>query len=86
MHSPYKPESQYIPKEGAFNHQIPPFLKYSIPQSRNYGTIDNSSLTPFQRMDPHLARSFISDHHHIREYPTEYSHMEQSRMYAQKQR
>ncbi|XP_044762826.1 titin-like isoform X2 [Coccinella septempunctata] len=86
MHSPYKPESQYIPKEGAFNHQIPPFLKYNIPQSRNYGPLDNASLTPFQRMDPHLARSFMTEHHHIREFPTEYSPMEQSRMYAQKQR
>ncbi|XP_045468726.1 uncharacterized protein LOC123676671 isoform X2 [Harmonia axyridis] len=86
MHSSYKPESQYIPKEGVFNHQIPPFLKYNIPQSRNYVPLDNSSLAPFQRMDPHLARSFMNDHHHMREFPTEYGPMEQSRMYAQKQR
>ncbi|KAL3271110.1 hypothetical protein HHI36_021606 [Cryptolaemus montrouzieri] len=86
MHSPYKPESQYIPKEGGFNHQISPFLKYNIPQSRNYGPLDNSSLTPFQRMDPHIARSMMSDHPHMREFSSDYGPMEQSRLYAQKQR
>ncbi|KAK9876046.1 hypothetical protein WA026_011156 [Henosepilachna vigintioctopunctata] len=87
MHSPYKPDSQYIPKEGTFNHQISPFLKYNIPpQSRNYGHLENTSLGSFQRMDSHIARSLMSDHSHIRDFPADYGAMEQGRMYAQKQR
>ncbi|KAJ8984164.1 hypothetical protein NQ317_017816 [Molorchus minor] len=82
VHTVFKPESQYFPKDAQYQpmpHQIP---KYSMPpghaQVRKYPS-ENDFLSQLRRLNPSMARSIMSEHQMQESQP--YQSMDQNRMY-----